>query len=29
VAYNARLLQTVADHVAPAFGWEPNLARVS
>ncbi|KQM25000.1 alkane 1-monooxygenase [Frigoribacterium sp. Leaf8] len=29
VAYNARLLQTVADHVAPAFGWVPNLARAS
>jgi alkanesulfonate monooxygenase SsuD/methylene tetrahydromethanopterin reductase-like flavin-dependent oxidoreductase (luciferase family) len=26
VAYNARLLQTVADHVAPAIGWTPALA---
>lgn len=25
VAYNARLLQTIADHVAPALGWKPNL----
>ena len=25
VEYNARLLQTVAEHVAPAFGWVPNL----
>ena len=23
VDYNARLLRTVADHVAPAFGWAP------
>ncbi|WP_423923934.1 LLM class flavin-dependent oxidoreductase [Frigoribacterium sp. 2-23] len=26
VAYNARLLETVARHVAPAFGWEPAAA---
>lgn len=25
VEYNARLLQTVADHIAPALGWSPNL----
>jgi alkanesulfonate monooxygenase SsuD/methylene tetrahydromethanopterin reductase-like flavin-dependent oxidoreductase (luciferase family) len=25
VDYNARLLQTIADHVAPAIGWTPNL----
>ncbi|RKR76687.1 LLM class flavin-dependent oxidoreductase [Frondihabitans australicus] len=25
VDYNARLLQTVADHIAPALGWSPNL----
>ncbi|HEY9423582.1 MAG TPA: LLM class flavin-dependent oxidoreductase, partial [Microterricola sp.] len=25
VEYNARLLQTIADHVAPAIGWTPNL----
>jgi alkanesulfonate monooxygenase SsuD/methylene tetrahydromethanopterin reductase-like flavin-dependent oxidoreductase (luciferase family) len=25
VAYNARLLETVAKHVAPAIGWVPNL----
>lgn len=24
VAYNARLLQTIAEHVAPAIGWKPN-----
>lgn len=24
VEYNARLLQTIAEHVAPAIGWEPN-----
>ena len=23
VDYNARLLRTVAEHVAPAFGWAP------
>jgi len=23
VAYNARILQTIAEHVAPAIGWEP------
>src|SRR3954468_17480562 len=23
VAYNAHLLRTIADHVAPAIGWEP------
>jgi alkanesulfonate monooxygenase SsuD/methylene tetrahydromethanopterin reductase-like flavin-dependent oxidoreductase (luciferase family) len=23
VEYNARLLQTITDHVAPALGWEP------
>jgi alkanesulfonate monooxygenase SsuD/methylene tetrahydromethanopterin reductase-like flavin-dependent oxidoreductase (luciferase family) len=23
VEYNARLLQTIAEHVAPAIGWEP------
>ena len=26
VDYNARLLRTVAEHVAPAFGWSPALA---
>ncbi|KXX59597.1 LLM class flavin-dependent oxidoreductase [Rhodococcus sp. LB1] len=26
VDYNARLLQTVANYIAPALGWEPNLA---
>lgn len=29
VDYNTRLLQTVADHVAPAFGWVPNLSHAS
>ncbi|WP_414672838.1 LLM class flavin-dependent oxidoreductase [Lacisediminihabitans sp.] len=24
VDYNARLLETIANHVAPAIGWEPN-----
>nr|WP_296074766.1 LLM class flavin-dependent oxidoreductase [uncultured Actinoplanes sp.] len=23
VAYNARILQTIAEHIAPAIGWEP------
>ncbi|MGB3329064.1 MAG: hypothetical protein WBA46_08935, partial [Thermomicrobiales bacterium] len=27
VAYNTRLLQTIADHIAPAIGWKPNLER--
>ena len=27
VEYNARLLQTIAEHVAPAVGWEPATAR--
>ena len=27
VEYNARPLQTVAAHVAPVFGWEPDFAR--
>ncbi|GAA4681787.1 LLM class flavin-dependent oxidoreductase [Frondihabitans cladoniiphilus] len=26
VAFNARMLQTIADHVAPSIGWTPNLA---
>jgi alkanesulfonate monooxygenase SsuD/methylene tetrahydromethanopterin reductase-like flavin-dependent oxidoreductase (luciferase family) len=26
VEYNARLLETIARHVAPAFGWAPALA---
>ncbi len=26
VDYNARLLQTIADHIAPAIGWEPKRA---
>ncbi len=26
VDYNARLLDTVARHIAPALGWEPNVA---
>lgn len=25
VAYNTRLLKTIADHIAPAIGWVPNL----
>lgn len=25
VDYNAHVLQTIADHIAPAIGWEPNL----
>jgi alkanesulfonate monooxygenase SsuD/methylene tetrahydromethanopterin reductase-like flavin-dependent oxidoreductase (luciferase family) len=25
VEYNAHLLETVATHIAPALGWEPNL----
>lgn len=25
VAYNTRLLTTIADHIAPAIGWVPNL----
>jgi len=24
VDYNARLLKTIADHIAPAIGWKPN-----
>lgn len=28
VEFNARLLQTVADHIAPAIGWEPATAAV-
>jgi alkanesulfonate monooxygenase SsuD/methylene tetrahydromethanopterin reductase-like flavin-dependent oxidoreductase (luciferase family) len=27
VDYNARLLKTIADHVAPAIGWQPPAAR--
>lgn len=27
VDFNARLLKTVADHIAPAIGWEPAHAR--
>ncbi len=27
VEYNARLLATIAAHVAPAFGWQPPAAR--
>jgi hypothetical protein len=23
VEYNARLLQTIAEHIAPAIGWQP------
>jgi alkanesulfonate monooxygenase SsuD/methylene tetrahydromethanopterin reductase-like flavin-dependent oxidoreductase (luciferase family) len=23
VAYNARILKTIAKHIAPAFGWTP------
>ncbi|MEH3054014.1 MAG: LLM class flavin-dependent oxidoreductase [Patulibacter minatonensis] len=26
VDYNARMLQTIADHIAPAIGWSPNAA---
>ena len=26
VEYNTHLLQTVAEHVAPAIGWEPALS---
>ena len=26
VEYNARLLQTIAEHVAPAIGWQPAAA---
>ena len=25
VEYNARLLETIAQHVAPAFGWAPRV----
>jgi alkanesulfonate monooxygenase SsuD/methylene tetrahydromethanopterin reductase-like flavin-dependent oxidoreductase (luciferase family) len=29
VAYNARILQTIADHIAPSIGWTPaNATRV-
>lgn len=24
VAYNARILATIAEHIAPAIGWTPN-----
>ena len=27
VAYNARLLATIAEHVAPAVGWQPASRR--
>ena len=27
VEYNARLLETIAEHVAPAFGWVPPSLR--
>jgi len=27
VAYNAHLLQTIAEHIAPAIGWQPAAAR--
>jgi alkanesulfonate monooxygenase SsuD/methylene tetrahydromethanopterin reductase-like flavin-dependent oxidoreductase (luciferase family) len=27
VEYNAHLLKTIADHVAPAIGWRPALSR--
>lgn len=26
VDYNARLLETIADHIAPAIGWERKQA---
>jgi alkanesulfonate monooxygenase SsuD/methylene tetrahydromethanopterin reductase-like flavin-dependent oxidoreductase (luciferase family) len=29
VEYNARLLRTVAEHVAPAIGWVPSFARAT
>jgi alkanesulfonate monooxygenase SsuD/methylene tetrahydromethanopterin reductase-like flavin-dependent oxidoreductase (luciferase family) len=25
VEYNARMLETIVQHVAPAFGWQPAL----
>ncbi len=25
VEYNARMLETIARHVAPAFGWAPRV----
>jgi alkanesulfonate monooxygenase SsuD/methylene tetrahydromethanopterin reductase-like flavin-dependent oxidoreductase (luciferase family) len=25
VEYNARMLETIVEHVAPAFGWQPAL----
>jgi alkanesulfonate monooxygenase SsuD/methylene tetrahydromethanopterin reductase-like flavin-dependent oxidoreductase (luciferase family) len=27
VAYNAHLLQTIAEHIAPAIGWQPAATR--
>ena len=27
VEYNARMLQTIAEHMAPAFGWVPPSQR--
>jgi hypothetical protein len=27
VDYNARLLQTIAEHIAPALGWRPAAQR--
>jgi alkanesulfonate monooxygenase SsuD/methylene tetrahydromethanopterin reductase-like flavin-dependent oxidoreductase (luciferase family) len=29
VAYNARILRTIADHIAPSIGWTPANAPVS
>ncbi|MDQ8045475.1 MAG: LLM class flavin-dependent oxidoreductase [Solirubrobacteraceae bacterium] len=29
VDYNARMLQTIADHIAPAIGWEPATTRAA
>jgi hypothetical protein len=26
VAYNARMLATIAEHIAPAIGWAPATA---
>ena len=26
VAYNARILATIASHIAPAIGWTPGVA---